>query len=223
MSPERTGYLSGVVDLSNGPTPQSPSNLPIPFRSPAETHVAHPTVVTSMPPPPHLPAASDPDLVASARAGHMEAFDQLVRRHRRTILVFLHQMVRDPYLADDLTQDVFVKAFRQLERYRPEGSFSSWLVKIANHHALDHFKRVRREPDTVPLEPTPDVSHPRALRASAFWAAVSNTPTPTPRDMRALAPALDEALAQLKQKYRQCFILREIEERSYEDIAEVRS
>jgi RNA polymerase sigma-70 factor (ECF subfamily) len=151
----------------------------------------------------------------------MEAYDQLVRRHRRSIYVFLHRMVRDADLADDLTQDVFVKAFRQLERYRPEGNFSSWLIKIANHDALDHFKRVRRGLDTVPLEPTPDTSNPRKLTAGALRPVGWSTPTPTPRDTRALAPALDEALARLKETYRQCFILREIEGRSYEDIAEI--
>jgi len=174
-----------------------------------------------MPRPPDLSAASDQDLVAAAREGLMEAYDQLVRRYRREVYVFLHRMVRDPDLADDLTQDVFVKAYRQLDRYRPEGSFSSWLIKIANNHALDDFKRARREFDTVPLEPTPDTSNPRGPMAGALRPVGWSTSTPTPRDMRALAPALQEALGRLKEKYRECFIMREIEERSYEDIAEI--
>ncbi len=62
------------------------------------------------------------------------------------VYVFLHRMVRDPDLADDLTQDVFVKAFRQLESHRPEHSFSSWIVKIANNHALS-----RRHPSSLRL------------------------------------------------------------------------
>jgi RNA polymerase sigma-70 factor (ECF subfamily) len=156
-----------------------------------------------MPLPPDLSDVSDQDLVALTREGHMEAFDQLVRRYRRYVCRFLNRMVRDPDLADDLTQDVFVKAYRQLESHRPEHSFSAWIIKIANNHALDDFKRVRREADIVPLEPTPDTS------------------TPTPRDTRALAPALDEALASLRETHRQCFIMREIEGRSYEDIAEI--
>jgi len=172
-------------------------------------------------PPSNLSAASDQDLVATARAGHMEAYDHLVRRYRRDVYVFLHRMVRDPDLADDLTQDVFVKAYRQLEGYRPAGSFSSWLIKIANNHALDDFKRVRREFATVPLEPTPDMSNPRRAPAGGLRETLWSAPTPTPRDMRALGPALDEALAGLRDTHRQCFIMREIEGRSYEDIAEI--
>jgi RNA polymerase sigma-70 factor (ECF subfamily) len=174
-----------------------------------------------MPYPPDLCEASDQDLVAAARAGHMEAFDQLVRRYRRDVCWFLNRMVRDPDLADDLTQEVFVKAFRQLDSHRPEHSFSAWIIKIANNHALDDFKRVRREFDIVPLEPTPDTSSPRRLTAGALRPVGWSTPTPTPRDMSALGPALDEALAGLRDTHRQCFILREIEGRSYEDIAEI--
>jgi RNA polymerase sigma-70 factor (ECF subfamily) len=159
--------------------------------------------------------------VASARQGHPEAYDELVRRHRRFICTFINRMVRDHDLAEDLTQETFVKVFTQLERYRPDGNFSKWLLKIANNLSMDHFRRVRREPDSVPLEPTPDVSSPRRLPAGSLRWAPSNTPTPTPRDTRALAPALEEALGQLKEKYRLCFILREMEGRSYEDIAEI--
>jgi RNA polymerase sigma-70 factor (ECF subfamily) len=151
----------------------------------------------------------------------MAAFDQLVRRYRRYVCGFLSRMVRDPDLADDLTQEVFVKAFRQLESHNPKHSFSAWIIKIANNLALDDFKRVRREFDTVPLEPTPDTSNPRGLTVGARRPVGWSTPTPTPRDMRALGPALDEALAGLRDTHRECFILREIEGRSYEDIAEI--
>jgi RNA polymerase sigma-70 factor (ECF subfamily) len=174
-----------------------------------------------MPLPPDLSDVFDQDLVAYARKGHMEAFDELIRRYRREVYEFLHRMVRDADLADDLTQDVFVKAFRQLESHRPEHSFSGWIIKIANNLALDDFKRVRREADIVPLEPTPDVSNPRRLPAGGLRETLWSNPTPTPRDTRALAPALDEALSGLRDTHRQCFILREIEGRSYDDIAEI--
>ncbi len=90
---------------------------------------------------------------------------------------------------------------------------------------MDHLKREQRlkrqRLDTVPLEPTPDVSTPRRSVAVRRRAAVWNTPSPTPLDTRGLGPALEEALGRLREHYRQCFILREIEGRSYEDIAEI--
>jgi len=178
-----------------------------------------------MPTPPNLSEASDQDLVASARVGHMDAYDRLVRRHRRSVYGLIVHLLHDHDLAEDMTQDVFVKAFRELESHRLEDSFSSWILRIANNDALNHLKREqslkRRGLDTVPLEPTPDTSNPRGLTAGALRPVASSTPTPTPRDMRALAPALQEAMGRLKEKHRLCFILREMEERSYEDIAEI--
>jgi RNA polymerase sigma-70 factor (ECF subfamily) len=169
--------------------------------------------------------ASDQDLVAWVREGDTDSFDRLVRRHHRPVYGLIVHLLHDPDLADDMTQDVFVKAYRELDSLRAEDSFSRWILRIANNHALDHLRReqslMRRGLDTIPLEPTPDVSNPRNFTAGELRPIGWSTPTPTPRDMSALAPALDEALGQLKEKQRQCFILREIEERSYEDIAEL--
>jgi RNA polymerase sigma-70 factor (ECF subfamily) len=176
-------------------------------------------------PPPNLSGASDQELVAWACQGREDAYGELLRRHHRPVYALIHRLVRDHDLAEDLTQDTFVKAFGALERHRPESKFSSWILKIANNRAVDHLKREgrlkRRRLDTVPLEPTPDASSPRKRATGRLLAAASNTPTPTPLDTRALAPALEQALGRLKQRHRLCFILREIEGRSYEDIAEI--
>ncbi len=175
--------------------------------------------------PPKLSAASDRDVVAAARLGREDAYAELLRRHHATVHAFIHRLVRDHDLADDLTQDAFVKAFSELHGQGSDCKFSSWVLKIANNRALDHLKRERRLKrrglDTVPLEPTPDASSPRKIAADRLRAIVSNTATPTPLDLRALAPALEEALERLKRHDRLCFILREIEGRSYEDIAEI--
>jgi len=169
----------------------------------------------------------DSDLVAQALEGSAEAIRELDRRHRPSVYELLHRMVRDADLAEDLTQEVFIKAFRQLETQRTESSFSKWILRIANNHALDHYKRVRRLKKkglgTVPLEPTPDAPSPRHVRFGTQQAARSidtPTPTPTPGDRHHLAPALQQALARLQQKYRELIIL-QLEGRSYEDIAEI--
>ena len=83
---------------------------------------------------------------------------------------------------------------------------------IAARHLEQSLKR--RRLDTVPLEPTPDVSGPRAIAAHRLRAIVANTPTPTPLDLAAIAPALDQALEGLEERDRLCFFLREIEGRS---------
>ena len=109
--------------------------------------------------------ASDQDLVAWVREGDTDSFDRLVRRHHRPVYGLIVHLLHDPDLADDMTQDVFVKAYRELESLRAEDSFSRWILRIANNHALDHLRReqslMRRGLDTIPLDPTPDTSNPR--------------------------------------------------------------
>jgi len=163
--------------------------------------------------------------VAAARQGREEAYAELLRRHHGPVHAFIQRLVRDHDLADDLTQDAFVKAFGELDGQGSDCNFSSWVLKIANNQAVDHLRSEkslkRRGLDTVPLEPTPDASSPRTIAAHRLRAIVSNTATPTPLDVAAIAPALDEALERLQRHDRLCFILREIEGRSYDDIAEI--
>jgi RNA polymerase sigma factor (sigma-70 family) len=132
---------------------------------------------------PNVSDLHDHELVTAAREGREDAYAELLRRHHEIVHTFINRLVRDPDLADDLTQEAFVKAFSQLESHRPEHSFSSWILRIANNHAVDHLRRERslksRGLDTVPLDPTPDVSGPRAIAAHRLRAIVSDTPTPT--------------------------------------------
>jgi len=182
-----------------------------------------------MTPHPDCSAAADQDLVAWAREGREEAYVELFRRNLRTVRGVLRRMVRDDDLADDLTQETFVRAFRALATQPPDGNVGPWILRIANNLGMDHWRcegrLKRRGLDTVPLEPTPDITSPRRLRAGGLRSTLAPTltPTPTPQDARTLGLAreLEEALAQLKETYRRCFVLREIEGRSYDDISEI--
>ena len=71
-------------------------------------------------------------------------------------------MVRDRELAEDLSQETFVKALNAIESYRPEFKFSSWIFKIANNAAIDHLRR--RELDTLSLDGSPHAETPEAIR-----------------------------------------------------------
>jgi RNA polymerase sigma-70 factor (ECF subfamily) len=174
---------------------------------------------------PNVSDLHDHELVTAAREGREDAYAELLRRHHGTVYALVHRLVRDADLADDLTQEAFFKAFSELEGQGSDCKFSAWILKIANNKAVDYLRRessIKRQGlDTVPLEPTPDVSGPRAIAAHRMRAIVSNTPTPTPLDLAAIAPALDQALQGLKERDRLCFFLREIEGRSYDDIAEI--
>src|SRR3954464_6332205 len=86
-------------------------------------------------------SVADYELVESAVAGREASFEELVRRYQRPIAAYVYRMVGDYDSALDLTQEVFIKVYSSLERYRPEFKFSTWIYKIAHNASVDHLRR----------------------------------------------------------------------------------
>jgi RNA polymerase sigma-70 factor, ECF subfamily len=86
----------------------------------------------------------DPQVVAAARGGDLGAFEVLVRHYQGGVWRLTFQLLRDEGLADDVTQDTFVRAMRFLPRYRGESKFSTWLFSIARNCAMDELRRLGR-------------------------------------------------------------------------------
>src|SRR5438132_1870886 len=84
---------------------------------------------------------ADGDLVETAIAGRESGFEELVRRYQRPIAAYVYRMVGDYDAALDLTQEVFIKVYKSLARYRSEFKFSTWIYKIAHNAAIDHLRR----------------------------------------------------------------------------------
>ena len=89
-------------------------------------------------------AWTDAELVRRTRAGDREAFGVLVERHRRTIYVLALQKGLQAAEAEDVAQEVFLKAYRGLEGFRGASRFSTWLYSIASHHCLSALARRSR-------------------------------------------------------------------------------
>src|SRR5712691_10866527 len=86
-------------------------------------------------------SATDRDLVSVAGAGLERGFEELVRRYQRPISAYVYRMVGDYDVALDLTQEIFIKVYGSLARYRSEFKFSTWIYKIAHNCAVDHLRR----------------------------------------------------------------------------------
>jgi len=161
------------------------------------------------------PAPQDLDLVRWALAGSQDAYRDLLLRYQRPVLSLIRRMVRDSSQAEDLAQEVFLKAFRALESFDQTRKFSSWLFKIAHNTAIDQLRR--KELKTVPLE-TPDRDQPDLVAILPD----SSAETPARRaDRRDLAAAIEGAIGSLKPLYREVVVLRYQEGLAYEEIAEV--
>src|SRR5919202_6805886 len=84
---------------------------------------------------------ADSDLVRRAIRGRGDGFEELVRRYQRSIVSYVYRMTGDYEAALDLTQEVFIKVYGSLARYRPEFKFSTWIYRIAHNAAIDHLRR----------------------------------------------------------------------------------
>lgn len=137
-------------------------------------------------------SASDEELVALAVATNdRAAFGELVRRHQSAVRGMLARMTGNAALADDLAQDVFVRAFRKIATFRGEGGFRSWLYRIAT----TEFLQARRKRMAVE-------------RAMERFKSASETDTPAaPAWDRGDAVDLDRALAELSENERMCVVL----------------
>ncbi len=161
---------------------------------------------------------SDQEIVALARDGREAAYRELIHRYERPVFSLIYRMVRDRALAEDLAQDTFVKVLNALESYRPEYKFSSWIFKIANNVAIDQLRR--RELDTLSLDGAPDARTADEIEATALQ-AVDRTETPLAElESRELGSLIEQAIGKLRPEYRACILLRHVEGRSYEEIAE---
>jgi RNA polymerase sigma-70 factor (ECF subfamily) len=172
-----------------------------------------------MPEEPEWTRLTDQEVVLLARSGREAAYRELVRRYERPVFALLYRMVRDRELAEDLAQETFIKALNAIESYRPEFKFSSWIFKIGNNAAIDHLRR--RELDTLSLDGSPHAETPEAMQATALQIGARQESPLDAVEARELGGAIEAAIGRLRPEYRSCILLRHVEGRAYEEIAEI--
>lgn len=172
-----------------------------------------------MPQRPDLTRSTDQDVVAYARQGSEAAYRELIRRYQRPVFSLIYRMVRDRELAEDLTQETFIKVLNAIDRYRSEYKFSSWIFKIANNAAIDQLRR--KEIDTLSLEGRRDVTTPDRIEATSIQVGDAGESPLEELEARELGSAIESAIGQLRPEYRACIILRHIEGRPYDEIARI--
>jgi len=156
---------------------------------------------------------ADGELVRTAVSGRESAFEELVRRYQRPIASYVYRMVGDYDAALDLTQEVFIKVYNSLSRYRSEFKFSTWIYKIAHNTAIDHLRRHTVRDQIM----TADGVGPRSEIAIE-----SRRLTPEQESEREERRSEIESVVQsLPAAYRELIVLRHSHDLSYDEIAEV--
>ena len=157
--------------------------------------------------------ATDRDLVATATTGVEGGFEELVRRYQRPISAYVYRMVGDYEAALDLTQEIFIKVYGSLARYRSEFKFSTWIYKIAHNSAVDHLRR-------------------NAGRERSLSSGIEGDQYELPIESGSLSPEqeserrerrleIEAVVRSLPNAYRELIVLRHSQDLTYEEIVEV--
>ena len=93
----------------------------------------------------------DKHIVAQARRGDLSAFEELVTRYEKRVYAIALRSSGSPEDAADITQEVFLKAWRSMESFRGDSGFSTWLFRITMNMCVDHARRRQTQPQTQPL------------------------------------------------------------------------
>jgi RNA polymerase sigma-70 factor (ECF subfamily) len=157
-------------------------------------------------------AITDPEIIKLIREGRTEVYADLVRQYHKRVMGYCFSMLSNHTEAEEAAQDIFVKAYLSLSKFKGESSFSTWLYRITANHCLDVLrKRNRRR--TVSLEAL--VEQDGDLIQELFS-------TPGTADSRMEDRQLvDKVLSTLPENYRMILTLREADGLEYQEIADV--
>jgi RNA polymerase sigma-70 factor (ECF subfamily) len=158
-------------------------------------------------------SADDEALVNAARHGELEAFEELVFRHRDPIYARAFSMTRNEDDAVDLSQEAWIKGWQRLGQFQGESSFTTWMTRIVINLCLDHLRRQKRH-RTDSIEELDDEGGGVERQMPVV------TVNPTAGLERAeLRKKIDEALDQLSAEHRTVLVLHEFEDLEYKEIA----
>ncbi|HAX44362.1 MAG: RNA polymerase sigma factor [Bryobacteraceae bacterium] len=161
-------------------------------------------------------ALEEAALVDQARGGDLAAFSELVRRYERRVYRTARHIVQNDEDAEDVLQEAMLKAFEHLDSFQGNSKFYTWLVRIAVNESLMKLRK-RKSDRSVSLDESIETDEEPIVREIAVW-----DDNPEQRySQTELREILDKAIDSLKPIFRTVFILRDVEELSTEETAEI--
>ena len=157
------------------------------------------------------PQPATPDtLIEQCLAGNQAAWETIVRQNWRKVFNVAYKFVGKHDEAEDLTQDIFLKIFKALNTFDRRANFQTWIVSISRNLCIDHYRSVRKERQTVARDVDMADLQPASAERGPYAAAEH-------QDLRAL---LRVALETLPATLRTAVVLRDLQELSYQEIAD---
>jgi len=155
------------------------------------------------------PATPD-SLIEQCLSGDQVAWDAIVRQNWRKVFNVAYKFVGKHDEAEDLTQDIFLKIFKALNTFDRRANFQTWIISISRNLCIDHYRSVRKERQTIAREVDTTDLQPASRERTPYALAEH-------RDLRA---QLKQALETLPSTLRTAVVLRDLQELSYQEIAD---
>ncbi|MCD8538788.1 MAG: RNA polymerase sigma factor [Leadbetterella sp.] len=155
---------------------------------------------------------NESELISAYIRGDENAFTILVNRYKSKVYTTIYLVVKDSYVAEDLTQDTFIKAIKTLKegRYNEEGKFLPWILRIAHNLAIDYFRRAKRYPNVV-FEDGSSVFNSLNFAEDSIESA---------QIRKESHEHLRSLIKKLPQQQREVLVMRHYEDLSFQEIAE---
>lgn len=158
-------------------------------------------------------SAADAALVREAQQGDLEAFEELVARHRDKIYARAYSMLRNEDDAVDLSQEAWVKGWQRLAQFQGDSSFGTWMTRVVINLCLDHLRKQKRQ-RSESIEALDEESGGVERQMPVLEA----NPT-AGLERQELRERIDRALSQLSHEHRTVLVLHEFQEMEYKEIA----
>lgn len=157
----------------------------------------------------------DDKFVEEALAGREDSYTKLVDKYQKPIYFHIRKMIKEVELVDDLVQEVFMKAFHNLSSYSNEYAFSTWLYRIATNHTIDYLRKKKLQ--------TLSINQPYTTKDGEMEIQLPDETyaTDEPVIKKQRKQIVQQAIADLPEKYRAVIEMRHMEEKSYQEIAEI--
>lgn len=164
-------------------------------------------------------AERDLELMRRFQAGDVDAFTELYEAHLRGLLNFFFRLCWDRSLAEDFAQEVLLRIYKSASKWEPNAKFTTYLYRIARNYWIDHCRLLSTQKENVSL----DAKFGSSEDSGSLIDRLPDDIRPPEHDLdrRELYGAIMKALEQLPDEQRMVFVLSEIEELKYNEIAEI--
>ncbi|MDD5085241.1 MAG: sigma-70 family RNA polymerase sigma factor [Candidatus Omnitrophica bacterium] len=154
----------------------------------------------------------DIEVILDILAGNRNAYSEIVRKYEARVRGYCLAMLSNPTLAQDAAQDIFIKAYQALDKFRAGSSFSTWLYRIAANHCVDVLRKASRRK----TESWEALLEREGEKVEALFISSQNTERAAENN-----ELITKILSYLPERHRTIIVLREVQRLSYEELAEV--